>query len=364
MTGDTVGGMWTYILELTRAIPDVEFVVATMGRQPTADQLGALTSNVHVEASVFRLEWMEDPWLDVIAAAEWLLELESRHSPDVIHINGYVHAAVPFRAPKFVVAHSCVLCRWRAVGKDVPPPDWRTYRSKVELGLRAARLVVAPSAATLEQLDHHYIFDTPRRVIHHGRRLACSGHAAAGERQNVFAAGRLWDEAKNIKSVMEAAPRIAWPVVVAGDGDPGSDDVSYAGRLDAEHMCQQFSAAGIYLFPALYEPFGLSILEAAQNGCALVLGDIASLRELWGDAAMFVPPRDPSAIAETVNSLIHDHARRAGMAERAMRHALRYTPQKMAAAYRRTYEELGRPERRIVTGTHSPERRRRYDASS
>ena len=51
--------------------------------------------------------------------------------------------------------------------------------------------------------------------------------------------------------------------------------------------------------------FGFSVLEAALSGCALVLGDIPSLREIWGDAALFVPPDDTERSAKTLsNSLI------------------------------------------------------------
>ena len=62
--------------------------------------------------------------------------------------------------------------------------------------------------------------------------------------------------------------------------------------------CQRgIARAAIYALPAHYEPFGLSILEAAMSGCALVLGDIPSLREIWGDAAVFVHPDNRDAVA-------------------------------------------------------------------
>jgi glycogen(starch) synthase len=54
-------------------------------------------------------------------------------------------------------------------------------------------------------------------------------------------------------------------------------------------------ARGDLRLPARYEPFGLSVLEAALSGCALVLGDIASLREVWGGAACYVRPGDSRA---------------------------------------------------------------------
>ena len=68
--------------------------------------------------------------------------------------------------------------------------------------------------------------------------------------------------------------------------------VHWLGRLPAQLISGWYERAAIYALPARYEPFGLSVLEAASQGCALVLGDIASLRENWDDAAVFVPPDD------------------------------------------------------------------------
>jgi glycogen synthase len=339
MTGDTVGGVWTYIVELTNAMPDVDFVVATMGRLPTAVQLSQLGPNARVEDSVFKLEWMDSPWDDVATAGQWLLDLESRHCPDLIHLNGYAHAALPFRAPKLVVAHSCVLTWWRAVKNKDAPPEWSTYREHVQRGLRGADLVLAPSRAMLSQLHEHYDFAAPERAIYNGRSLACAG-AAAGRRTTIFAAGRMWDEAKNLRAVADAAPKLQWPVILAGDGGSDSENLTYVGHLSETEMCDRFAGAGIYLFPTIYEPFGLSILEAALSGCALVIGDIASLREIWGSTAVFVPPRDPDAIAAAVNALIADAGRRNDLARRSSDRARRLSPQAMAAGYEAAYAAL------------------------
>ena len=62
--------------------------------------------------------------------------------------------------------------------------------------------------------------------------------------------------------------------------------------MPSDELVRSYGDASIFALPARYEPFGLSILEAALSGCALVLGDLPSLRELWTGAAMFVPPDD------------------------------------------------------------------------
>jgi glycogen(starch) synthase len=334
MTADTVGGVWTYAMELARAAgPDCRFVVATMGALPSHAQWSEVPPNTKVVASEYKLEWMDDPWDDVERAGEWLLGLEADEEPDVVHLNGYAHGALPFRAPKLVVGHSCVLSWWRAVKGEDAPSSWTRYRREVENGLQAADAVAAPSAWMLGALHEHYRFEAPSRLVYNGR----DGGPHEEKQRQVFAAGRMWDEAKNMRAVAEAANDIAWPIRIAGDGAP-------LGRLGREAMLRELGAASIYLFPALYEPFGLSILEAALAGCALVVGDIPSLREIWRDAAVFVPPRDAKAIARAVNEIIANDDFRFELARRARRRAADFTPQRMADGYRETYAALAAAE--------------------
>jgi len=342
MTADTVGGVWTYAMELTRALPDVRFTLATMGRRATEAQHGEVPPNVELVESDWKLEWQDDPWEDVDRAGEWLLALERERQPDLVHLNGYVHGALPFRAPKLVVAHSCVLSWWRAVKGEDAPAERSEYHRRVTSGLAGAALVAAPSAWMLGALDEHYRFTTPRSLIYNGRRFEPStGH---GHRASVFAAGRLWDEAKNLRAVVEAAPRIEWPVRMAGDGGTNAENVTYLGWLDTEGVARAYGESAIYLFPALYEPFGLSILEAALSGCALILGDIPSLREIWRDAAVFVPPRNTDTIARVVNEVIGNAPLRHELSQRAQLRALTFTVETMARRYRDAYAALVRTE--------------------
>src|SRR5438477_12810194 len=118
MTADTIGGVWTYALELTRALAasDVRVTLATMGAALTRDQRceARRLATLDVVESTYRLEWMPEPWGDVAAAGEWLLRLEADVAPDVVHLNGYAHGGLPWRAPRVVVGHSCVCSWWHA----------------------------------------------------------------------------------------------------------------------------------------------------------------------------------------------------------------------------------------------------------
>ena len=98
------------------------------------------------------------------------------------------------------------------------------------------------------------------------------------------------------------------------------------------------SRAAIFALPAKYEPFGLSVLEAALAGCALVLGDVPSLREHWDDVAVFVAPDDPALLRLALRSLMHDARLRHTLGMQARRRALQYSARRMARAYLRVYE--------------------------
>jgi len=174
----------------------------------------------------------------------------------------------------------------------------------------------------------------------------------------ILTAGRLWDEAKNVEAVCRAAPMVTWPVAVAGatgkddaDGPVTDfcDQVRYLGRLSAADTRSWMARASIYALPARYEPFGLSVLEAALAGCALVLGDSPSLREVWGGAAVYVAPNDYRALARELNALAYDHRRRRGLAAAAFSRASTLTPRRMADEYCAVYQELIRERRALLS---------------
>jgi glycosyltransferase involved in cell wall biosynthesis len=341
MTADPVGGVWTYAVDLLRALgkEGVEVVLATMGGPLRDDQQTALATlpNVRLHTSEFALEWMDNPWQDVDRAAEWLLDLEAKTKPDVIHLNGYAHAACPWRAPVLVVAHSCVLSWWRAVRGTRKPNEWNEYRRRVSAGLEAANFVVAPTRAMLATLGDNYGSLPRTGVIPNGR--DSNGFRVGRKERFVFSAGRFWDESKNLVALEKAAGQITWPVRVAGSEEGGNGLVKL-GRLSASAVAEELSRAAIFCLPARYEPFGLAALEAALSGCALVLGDIPSLHEVWDDAALFVDPNDPKALALTLQNLIDRPEMQASLARRAQRQAKHYSIKTMAERYLCLYRGL------------------------
>jgi glycosyltransferase involved in cell wall biosynthesis len=361
MTADAVGGVWTYACDLARALVpcDVEVTLAVMGPAPAEEQLRQATDAgiVDVVALPFRLEWMDDPWPDVDAAGDRLVELAAYVGADVVHLNGFVHAALAWGRPVVVVAQSDVVSWWWHVHHAPPPPEWDTYRSRVGAGLRAASAVVTLTQAGREDLRRHYGVDATTTIAN-GRQLA--GAAPRPKEPLVVGAGRLWDEAKNLRALEAAAVGLDWPVVLAGDAGPGrrpnlvlepASDGEAAlpragagahllGRVPFAELATWLARAAVFASPARYEPFGLAAVEAALAGCALVLGGIDTAHEVWGDAAAYVDPSDHGALHATLQELVRDPQRCREQAERAQARAQRLTPDRMATAYATLYRSL------------------------
>jgi glycosyltransferase involved in cell wall biosynthesis len=112
------------------------------------------------------------------------------------------------------------------------------------------------------------------------------------------------------------------------------------GALTGTEVLGWLARAAVFAAPARYEPFGLTALEAALSGCALVLGEIPSLREVWGEAALFVCPEDAAGLAAVTNRLLHDPVERSRMAGAARERAARYTVEAMSAGYLSAYRQL------------------------
>ncbi|HET7313649.1 glycosyltransferase family 4 protein [Salinisphaera sp.] len=354
LSTDAVGGVWDFTLELARGLSEygVEVVLVTLGPPPDDARRADARAmpGLRLHESAFRLEWMQQPWADVACSGGWLQWLARIYRPDIVHLNQFSHGARDWPAPTVVAGHSCVCSWFDAVHGQAPGPEWRAYRQAVRRGLAGADIVTAPSAAMRRALLAHYDAPADLRVVYNGRRA--TDFPPSPLRPRILAVGRLWDPAKNLDALTRIADRLDWPVRLIGpdqDPDHGPEGrrlraagVEHRAPMRGPALAREFAEAGIYALPARYEPFGLSALEAALAGCALVLGDIPSLREIWGDAASYVPPDDDAALADVLQQLSRNPDRREQWARRARSRALSYSAAVMTRRYLDVYREASK----------------------
>jgi glycogen(starch) synthase len=346
MTADTIGGVWTYSLELCRAFEGygAEIHLAVMGKLPNDIQKAQLAklSNVVLYESDFKLEWMQDPWSDLHKAKEWLVSIYNNVKPDIMHFNNFGQVDYAWHCPVVTVFHSCVMTWWKAVKNEQAPQEMNKYKQLVKKALHYSDVVVFPSESIRDAALEIYGHPDNIEVIYNSRYFAVDDEIV--KEPFIFCAGRLWDEAKNVKLLTEIASRLSWPVFIAGDNEqngisPNPESVIFLGQLSPDEVQQWMAKASIYVLPAKYEPFGLSVLEAAKSGCALALSDIDTFQEIWQDNAVYFNPERAEEAISSIQSLINDAAFRISMSRKAFERAQYFDPATMAANYRWLYEQ-------------------------
>jgi glycosyltransferase involved in cell wall biosynthesis len=346
MTADTVGGVWTYATGLASALAasgaDVHLV--TMGPRARPDQREMLLTSVHLIESDLALEWQDPEGADLAHAGEFFEATERQIAPDIIHLNSYREATLGWHAPVIVVAHSCVNS-WGMACNDtafLSESRWQRYTRLVAEGLDRAGIWVSPTSAFGDVIRELYQPRSPQIVIPNG--VAPLYSAPENDKRFVLAAGRMWDASKNLSLLAEAAGDLDWPVFVAGTAAKSagklSSGIQLLGELSHDELMARMRRAAIFVSPARYEPFGLSVLEAANAGCALILSDIPTFRELWDGVAVFVAPDDLHGLHVALNDLALDTPNRTWLQRAALARAKRYSIAQMTAAYARLYRSL------------------------
>lgn len=347
LTTDTVGGVWTFSCELARELlkRGHEVLLVSFGRAPSPLQSAeasdlAKSGSLRYVSTAIALEWQPDNHSAYALGAPLLLRLCEQYCPDALLLSQFCYGALPVRAPKVVVAHSDVLS-WADATSNAPlaDDDWlRTYRVLVQMGLAGADLVVAPTAAMLDCLLCNFIVHTAARIISNGRSVPQP--PTRPERQmRAMTAGRMWDPAKNL--LMLRAAELPLPVAIAGESDGttfGADRITCTGQLGMDALLAMFRTSAIYICCSRYEPFGLAALEAALCGCAVLAHDIPSLREVWGDGALYF--QDADTLSSLLRQLCNDAALLAAAQARSSARAQRYTSAAMAEGYLRAIESL------------------------
>jgi glycosyltransferase involved in cell wall biosynthesis len=117
-------------------------------------------------------------------------------------------------------------------------------------------------------------------------------------------------------------------------------DVVFTGFIEEKELPLFYNVADVFVFPSLYEGFGLPVLEAMQCGCPVIIANNSSLPEITGDAALKVNARDVRDIAMKIERLIKDKNLKIKFAQKGVKHARRFSWKRCAKETRELYKEV------------------------
>lgn len=117
-------------------------------------------------------------------------------------------------------------------------------------------------------------------------------------------------------------------------------DVIFPGYLEDLELQKIYSVAKIFVFPSLYEGFGIPPLEAMASGCPVVSSNVASLPEVIGDSGLLIDPKNAHNLADAVISLIENDKIRAMLIERGYRRVQKFTWENSAKVALYVFESM------------------------
>ena len=349
LTTDVVGGVWDFCAVLARELsPSARVTLLALGTPSAAQRQTAADVGAELVSVPLKLEWMQDSEADVRQTRAVIRDLVRELRADIVHANQFAAACADVDVPVILTLHSDVLSWRRSMyGTTDVPAEWQSYAGLVRQALNTADAVVAVSDFLAREIAQLYATHRSVEVIHNGWPPQSPPRARC-ERITLIA-GRVWDAAKNVALAALAAR--GWPagdVYLAGETahpDGGRAEVPAPlqplGFLERQQMDAWLHRSAVYLSSARYDPFGLLPLQAALSGCALLLSDIPSYREIWDGAACFFRSNDAADLRRQWRTLLDDAERLTAHQREAYRRAsTHYTAETMARAYRGLYARV------------------------
>lgn len=313
-------------------------------------------------------------WVAEVPGARWLSRYRQQRGftaglrqqrPALYHEPNFL--AFAFDGPTVITAHDA---SWVRHPQAHPAARVRGMNRLFPRSLaQAQRVIVDSDFVAREMVELFGVAPDKLRTVHLGVSPAFRPHAPAETAalcarwgltpgRYVLAVGTL-EPRKNLKLLLEAYRRLPadWtlrhPLVVAGrtgwahaDVDKGLQALEQSGRLRLlGHVAEAelpalYAASGLFVYPSIYEGFGLPPLEAMASGVPVIVADRASLPEVVGEAGLRIHPDDADALAEHMQQVLGDGALHQRMAAAGLAQAAGFTWQRCAAQTLDVYREL------------------------
>lgn len=293
----------------------------------------------------------------------WLLNKEKL---DLMH---FTHFNVPvlYNKPFIVTIHDLTLSYYP--GKKMNNWFYRTaYHTVFKHAVQKSKKIVSVSNNTKQDLQKFYPTDTEKiEVIYEGvnKEFHPSKNTETTlKKYNIHKPYLLytgvWRSHKNLPNLLKAFSilkndyKFQGQLIITGRHDPLyaneifncaaslklTNDTIFTGMVDEKELVDLYSAAEVYVFPSLYEGFGLPPLEAMQCGTPVATSNTSSMPEICGkENALFFNPEDPEDMAEKIFQIISEKSLREKLVENGLNHVKKFSWQDMTNRIFKIYQQ-------------------------
>jgi glycosyltransferase involved in cell wall biosynthesis len=362
------GGLYRYGVSLVKALaalgPDADFLLIGSQQKLVVEleEVVNLGSNswryVQFEHSRRRASY----WIDQLNYARLL----RREGPALFHsLHGLALLWAP--CPVVITQHDLMYELFPEYELACKSRPYRINRLAVR---RLAKRVICISEATARDLHHLWAVDKGRiDVVPHGSEFSCvvdrcdGGHNLAGPPQErpsdpVLVSPYNLEPRKNLSGLLAAVAKLrerypSLKLLLFGRAavtpereaefqrmvrDLKLDDViEQTGFIKDDDLRRVYRMGDVFVFPSLYEGFGLPVLEAMASGACVVARGASAMAEVVGDAGVLVETKNATALAAAIASLLDDPVRRKELGEAALRRATLFSVERMARLTYRSY---------------------------
>jgi glycosyltransferase involved in cell wall biosynthesis len=358
------GGLYRYTVTVVKALaalgPSAHFILLGSAPEPLPELREVVSCGSPSDWRYLQIEHSSGRgayWLDQVRYARLL----RRERTTLYHS---LHGLVPLLAPCPVVITQHDLM-FELFPEYLFAIKSRAYRANRWAVRQLAKRVICISEATARDLHELWAIDRARiDVVPHGTEFvrvtdSCyEGHPQEKAYRTVLVSPYNLEPRKNLASLLQAVAqvRIRYPslrlvlfgrAAVTPEREAEFQRMVHELKLDDVIECSGFIEDGdlkrlyltsdLFVFPSLYEGFGLPVLEAMASGACVIARNASAMAEVVGDAGVLVETQSSEILTATISSLLDDPGRRKQLGEAARRRADEFSTERMAKSTYRSY---------------------------
>lgn len=335
-----VGGISRYFIELGQRLPSLFPDMQTTAIAPlhineylAASSINKIGRKINSFSGKHRVLPLLNDFLSTL--------ILKKKQPDILHETYYATRALSFNGPRILTVYDMIHERFP---EQFHGPDRHIARLKAKAVARADHLI-AISQSTRDDLVHFLnvaeekITVIPLASSFSGN-LHCKKNDVNREKPYLLYVG-LREGVKNFKGLVTAYAnssllRTEYDILCVGGGDFSQNELNLLQTMNIAHsvkhrnaddamLADLYSRATLFVYPSLYEGFGIPLLEAMRCGCPVACSDCSSMPEIAGDAAVFFNPEDVEEMTTVLEDTVQSESALATLKERGQKREQRYS---------------------------------------